>query len=138
MEAFQHPGCVLRFFILLQAWVQPVSGWFIDRIGQRPFITIAGLLCGIGWSGMGYATSLPMLKILYAMGRHRSGVRVQRLHRCGVEMVSQSSRICFRRYCSGLCGGAALSVWVVQHLIRDYNYHSAFIVSGLVQELSSP
>ena len=47
-------------FILFQTWVQPLDGWFIDRLGPRGFITAAGLLCGLGWAGMGYATSLPM------------------------------------------------------------------------------
>jgi hypothetical protein len=30
-------------YIAVQTWIQPLSGWFIDRIGQRPFITVAGL-----------------------------------------------------------------------------------------------
>ena len=46
-------------FIAFQTWVQPLDGWFIDRLGPRGFITAAGLLCGLGWAGMGYATSLP-------------------------------------------------------------------------------
>ena len=52
-------------FILFQTWVQPLDGWFIDRLGPRGFISAAGLLCGLGWAGMGYATSLPMLYALY-------------------------------------------------------------------------
>ena len=52
-------------FILFQTWVQPLDGWLIDRLGPRWFISAAGLLCGIGWAGMGSATSLPMLYVLY-------------------------------------------------------------------------
>ena len=29
------------------------------------FATLAGVLCMIGWGGLGYATSLPMLYVLY-------------------------------------------------------------------------
>src|SRR6187397_1924166 len=47
-------------FILFQTWVQPLDGWLIDRLGPGGFISVAGLLCGLGWAGMGYATSLPM------------------------------------------------------------------------------
>src|SRR5262249_41021926 len=47
-------------FILFQTWVQPLDGWLIDRLGPRGFISAAGLLCGFGWAGLGYATSLPM------------------------------------------------------------------------------
>ena len=54
-------------FILFQTWVQPLDGWLIDRVGPRWFISAAGILCGLGWAGMGYATSLPMLYTLYCM-----------------------------------------------------------------------
>ena len=54
-------------FILCQTWVQPLDGWLIDRLGPRGFITAAGVLCGLGWAGMGYATSLPMLYGLYCL-----------------------------------------------------------------------
>ena len=54
-------------FILFQTWVQPLDGWLIDRLGPRGFISAAGLLCGLGWAGMGYATSLPMLYGLYCL-----------------------------------------------------------------------
>ena len=47
--------------------MQPLDGWLIDRLGPRGFISAAGLLCGLGWAGMGYATSLPMLYALYCV-----------------------------------------------------------------------
>ena len=54
-------------FILFQTWVQPAQGWLIDRMGPRLFATIAGVLCGIGWAGLGFVTSLPMLYTLYVL-----------------------------------------------------------------------
>jgi OFA family oxalate/formate antiporter-like MFS transporter len=48
-------------FILFQTWVQPLDGWLIDHFGPRGFISAAGVLCGLGWAGLGYARSLPML-----------------------------------------------------------------------------
>ena len=54
-------------FILCQTWVQPLEGWLIDRLGPRRFISLAGVLCGAGWAGLGYATTLPGLYTLYAV-----------------------------------------------------------------------
>ena len=54
-------------FILFQTWVQPLQGWLIDRMGPRVFTTIAGVLCGVGWGGLGMVTTLPMLYTLYVM-----------------------------------------------------------------------
>src|SRR5689334_18870827 len=54
-------------FILFQTWIQPLDGWLIDRLGPRWFISAAGILCGLGWAGMGYAKSLPVLYTLYCL-----------------------------------------------------------------------
>ena len=52
-------------FIFLETWITPVEGWLIDRLGPRIFLTLGGLLVGIGWTGMGYAHSLTQLYVLY-------------------------------------------------------------------------
>src|SRR5262245_1033341 len=48
-------------FIVLQTFVQPLDGWLMDRLGPRALITIAGILCGVGWSALGFATTLMQL-----------------------------------------------------------------------------
>src|ERR1700734_3832870 len=54
-------------FIALGTWSMPLSGWFIDRMGPRGFIIISGVLCGVGWAGMGYAHTLPLFYALYSI-----------------------------------------------------------------------
>ena len=54
-------------FILFQTWVQPLDGWLIDLFGPRLFITVAGVLCGVGWAAMGSAHTLPMFYASYIM-----------------------------------------------------------------------
>src|SRR5262245_65530821 len=55
------------FFIPLQTFVQPLDGWLMDRMGPRFLITAAGILCGVGWSSMGYASTLTQLYVFYAL-----------------------------------------------------------------------
>ena len=79
-------------FIFFQTWVQPIDGFLIDRLGPRGFITVAGVLCGVGWAGMGYATSVPTLTLLYCAagtgaafvysGSIGSGCRCRQRARC--------------------------------------------------------
>src|SRR5713101_2556159 len=54
-------------FIAFETWIMPVEGWMIDRAGPRIFITIAGVLCGIGWTGLAFAKTLWQLYILYSI-----------------------------------------------------------------------
>ena len=54
-------------FIFFQTWAQPAQGWLIDRMGPRLFISIAGVLCGVGWAGLGLVSSLPAFYSLYVI-----------------------------------------------------------------------
>ena len=54
-------------FIAVMTWTMPLSGWLIDRLGPRLFMTMAGLLCGAGWALLGYAGSLPAFYLIYAI-----------------------------------------------------------------------
>jgi OFA family oxalate/formate antiporter-like MFS transporter len=55
------------FFVAVMTWSMPLAGWMIDRIGPRLFMTLAGVLCAVGWCGLGYARSLPEFYALYSI-----------------------------------------------------------------------
>ena len=54
-------------FIALETWAMPLTGWLIDAKGARPLMSAAGILCGIGWAGIGMTHSLPMMYFLYGL-----------------------------------------------------------------------
>ena len=54
-------------FIVFETWVMPLEGWMIDRTGPRIFTSIAGALCGFGWSALAYATEMWQLYTFYAI-----------------------------------------------------------------------
>src|SRR5437763_5483883 len=54
-------------FIAVMTWTMPLSGWRIDRLGPRLFMSVGAVLCGAGWCSLGYAKSLPQLYALYAL-----------------------------------------------------------------------
>src|SRR2546422_491838 len=82
-------------FILFQTWIQPLDGWLIDRLGPRGFISAAGLLCGLGWTGLGYATTLPRHRAPPAPDRNSACGSSRRLKCCG----RLSSTRCTSRSC---------------------------------------
>src|SRR5438067_981198 len=57
----------LWLFLLFETWITPAEGWLIDRIGPRIFLSIGGLLVGIGWTSLAFAHSLMQLYILYSV-----------------------------------------------------------------------
>jgi OFA family oxalate/formate antiporter-like MFS transporter len=54
-------------FIAMMTWSMPLSGWFIDKMGPRTFMTMAGILCGVGWGALGFAHSLPEFYTYYCV-----------------------------------------------------------------------
>jgi OFA family oxalate/formate antiporter-like MFS transporter len=121
------------FFILLQTWVQPLDGWFIDRIGPRRFITAAGVLCGIGWSAMGYATSLPQLYFFYGMAGIGAAFVYSGCIGSALKWFPNRRGFASGVIAAGFGGGTSLFVPIIAYLIRDYSYQAAFLATGIFQ-----
>jgi OFA family oxalate/formate antiporter-like MFS transporter len=120
-------------YIAVQTWIQPATGWFIDRIGQRPFITVAGLLAGVGWSMIGHATSLPQLYIFYGMAGVGAAFVYSGSMGSALKWFPNRRGFASGVIAAGYGGGSAISVWIIRYLIRDYSYMTAFLASGIFQ-----
>ena len=122
-------------FILFQTWVQPLDGWLVDRLGPRWFIIAAGLLCGLGWAGMGYATSLPMLYTAYCA----AGIGAAFVYSCSIgsalKWFKQRRGLASGIMAAGFGGGTALFIPVIQSLIASRGYQATFVATGLFQGL---
>ena len=122
-------------FILFQTWVQPLDGWLIDRLGPRGFISAAGLLCGLGWAGMGYATSLPMLYALYCTAGIGAAFVYSGSIGSALKWFKERRGLASGIMAAGFGGGTALFIPVISWLIGTRGYESAFLATGLFQGL---
>jgi OFA family oxalate/formate antiporter-like MFS transporter len=121
-------------FILFQTWVQPCQGFLIDRLGPRLFATLAGVLCGIGWAGLGYAQSLPMLYVLYVT----AGVGAALIYGGCIGSALKWFPAKERGMAAGITaaaygGGAALFIPFIASTIKSSGYQSAFVSTGIFQ-----
>ena len=123
-------------FILFQTWVQPLDGWLIDRLGPRGFISVAGLLCGLGWAGIGYATSLPMLYVLYCVAGTGAAFVYSGSIGSALKWFKDRRGLASGIMAAGFGGGTALFIPFISWLIAASGYRSAFLATGLLQGLT--
>ncbi len=122
-------------FILCQTWVQPLDGWLIDRLGPRGFISAAGLLCGLGWAGLGYATSLPMLYTMYCAAGIGAAFVYSGSIGSALKWFKDRRGLASGIIAAGFGGGTALFIPFISRLIASRGYQTTFITTGLLQGL---
>jgi OFA family oxalate/formate antiporter-like MFS transporter len=122
-------------FILFQTWVQPAQGFLIDRLGPRVFTTLAGVLCGIGWTGLGMATTLPMLYTLYVIAGIGAALIYGGCIGSALKWFTTQRGFAAGVMAAGFGGGTALFIPVIASIIRTSGYQSAFIYTGIFQAI---
>src|SRR5436190_17332679 len=122
-------------FILFQTWVQPLDGWLIDRLGPRGFITVAGVLCGLGWAGMGYATSLPMLYLTYCLAGAGAAFVYSGSIGSALKWFKDRRGLASGIMAAGFGGGTALFIPFISWTIANRGYEAAFLSTGIFQGL---
>lgn len=123
------------FFIAFETWAMPFSGWFIDRFGARIFVSLAAVLCGVGWAGLGMAHTLPQLYVLYSMAGLGAALVYCAATGMGLKWFPDKLGLASGLVAAGFGSGASLFIPIMAYVIRVENYRSAFLYSGIVQGL---
>jgi OFA family oxalate/formate antiporter-like MFS transporter len=120
-------------FILFQTWVQPFDGWLIDRLGPRGFVTAAGLMCGLGWAGMGSAKSLPTLYALYCLAGTGAAFVYSGSVGSALKWFKERRGLASGIMTAGFGGGTALFIPFIQSSISHNGYRATFVTTGILQ-----
>ena len=120
------------FFIAVMTWSMPLSGWLIDRLGPRTFMTMAGVLCAIGWCCLGYAGTLPQFYTLYSI----AGLGNSFVYCCctalGLKWFPDKRGVASGLIAAGYGSGAAFFNPGFGYLIRTEGHEATFLYTGLV------
>ncbi|HEY1525191.1 MAG TPA: oxalate/formate MFS antiporter [Candidatus Angelobacter sp.] len=122
-------------FIFLETWITPVEGWLIDRLGPRIFLTLGGLLVGIGWTGMGFAQTLTQLYILYGTAGVGAAFIYSGSIATALKWFPDKRGTVSGFITAGFGAGSALFIPVIARILVHSNYKTAFLYSGIAQGL---
>ena len=122
-------------FIALETWIMPMSGWLIVLLGPRAFMTVAGVLCGVSWAGMGHASTLPELYLLYALAGFGAALVYCGSIGIALKWFPDKRGLASGLISAGFGSGAALFIPLIAYLIHTQDYRAAFLYSGIGQGL---
>ena len=120
-------------FILFQTWVQPAQGFLIDRLGPRLFVTAAGVMCGVGWAGLGLVTTLPMLYTLYVIAGIGAALVYGGCIGSALKWFTKERGLAAGVIAAGFGGGTALFIPFIAWIIQHQGYRTAFLTTGIFQ-----
>ena len=120
-------------FILFQTWVQPAQGFLIDRLGPRVFTTAAGVMCGVGWAGLGLVTTLPMLYTLYVVAGIGAALVYGGCMGSALKWFTKDRGFAAGVIAAGFGGGTALFIPFIASMIQHQGYKTAFLATGIFQ-----
>lgn len=122
-------------FIFLETWSMSLSGWLIDRFGPRIFLSIAGVLCGIGWGSLGQVHTLSALYLLYGLAGFGAAMVYCGSTSIGLKWFPDRRGLAAGTIAAGFGSGAAFFVALIAYIIRTQSYRAAFLYTGIGQAL---
>ena len=120
-------------FIFCQTFVQPLDGWLIDRLGPRGLISVAGILCGLGWAGIGYATSLPMLYLTYCVAGAGAAFVYSGSIGSALKWFKDRRGLASGIMAAGFGGGTALFIPFISSMLASNGHRATFLATGVLQ-----
>ena len=120
-------------FVLLETWLVPVEGWFVDKFGPRIVITFGAFLAAGGWYLYSIANSLPMLYFAAAVSGVGAGAVYGTCVGNALKWFPDHRGLAAGLTAAGFGAGAALTVIPIRQIILTYGYEDAFLWGGLGQ-----
>ncbi len=122
-------------FVVAEAWLVPLEGWFVDRFGPRRVVLAGGLLVGTAWVINAYANSLPLLYLGAALGGIGVGCVYGTCVGNALKWFPDRRGLAAGITAAGFGIGSAFTIIPIQRVIFSSGYEAAFLWFGLGQGL---
>jgi OFA family oxalate/formate antiporter-like MFS transporter len=122
-------------FVVMETWLVPVEGWFVDKYGPRLVTIFGGALCALGWVMNSYADTLTMLYAAAAISGVGAGAVYGTCVGNALKWFPDRRGFAAGLTAAGFGAGSALTVIPIANMIRDSGYQHTFLVFGLGQGL---
>jgi len=122
-------------FVLVETWLIPIEGWFVDKYGPRIVVLGASFLVAASWVLDANANSLAMLYAAAAVGGIGAGAVYGTCVGNALKWFPDRRGLAAGLTAMGFGGGSALTVIPIVAMIRSAGYESTLIRYGIGQGL---
>ncbi|MBI3515174.1 MAG: oxalate/formate MFS antiporter [Proteobacteria bacterium] len=122
-------------FVLLETWLVPIEGWFVDRYGPALVVLFGGLLCGIAWVINAHADTLTLLYLGAIIGGIGAGAVYGTCVGNALKWFPDRRGLAAGATAAGFGAGSALTVIPISAMIKTSGYEAAFLWFGIGQGL---
>lgn len=122
-------------FVLLETWLVPIEGWFVDKYGPRVVVLVGGVLCGLGWWMNSWVDSLPMLYLAAAVTGIGAGAVYGTAVGNALKWFPDRRGLAAGLTAMGFGAGSALTVVPIYNMIQSHGFQATFFWFGLGQGL---
>ncbi len=122
-------------FVIFETWAMPFTGWLIDLIGPRAFVSLGGLLCGVGWAAMGHVESLTQLYVMYSLTGFGAALVYCGCMGTALKWFPDRRGLAAGSISAGFGSGSALFVPFIANIVNHGDYRTAFLSTGIGEGL---
>jgi len=120
-------------YIVIQALSMWLSGRYADKHGPKYIAMVAGILTGLGYIGSAYVNSLSMLYLTYGIGSIGVGIIYGTAINAAIKWFPDIRGTVSGLIVLGFGSGSFAISPLINYIIHQYGYQSAFLYIGIVQ-----
>lgn len=122
-------------FVLVQTWLTPIEGYFIDKYGPRAMVAIGAVFIGAAWVMNSYATSLTGFYVGAALGGVGVGCIYATCINNALKWFPDRRGLAVGLTAGGYGAGSAATILPIAAMIESSGFQSAFFTFGIIQAL---
>ncbi|MET0315037.1 MAG: MFS transporter, partial [Hansschlegelia sp.] len=122
-------------FVLVQTWLTPIEGYFIDKYGPRVMVAFGAVFMGSSWIINSQATSLMGFYIGAAMGGIGVGCIYATCINNALKWFPDKRGLAVGLTAGGYGAGSAATILPIAAMIESSGFQHTVLVFGIIQGL---
>ncbi|MCK0198901.1 oxalate/formate MFS antiporter [Ancylobacter sp. 6x-1] len=120
-------------FVLVQTWLAPIEGYFIDKFGPRIMVAFGALMIGSAWAVNSQASSLSGFYLGAAIGGIGVGCIYATCINNALKWFPDRRGLAVGLTAGGFGAGSALTILPIATMIETSGFQEAFLFFGMLQ-----